>query len=365
MSRVQILRPSDTDRWRRALAECGGYDFYHLPEYHALAEARGEGRAKLFVYEAATGLVALPLLIREIGDIDGYAEAGAGWRDATSVYGYAGPATSVPASHEQDLRPAREALAQRLSEERIVSVFQRLHPLLEQEHVIAGLGDHGVAGRTVSLDLQVSAEEARRGYRKSHRYEIERARREGLACSVDEEGRYLEKFVESYRDSMVSRGAAAYYHFDPEYFRTLLASPALGMTLLVATSGERLAAGALFSRCGRVVQYHLACTVEEFSRLAPMKLLVDYAREWGAAGGAEVLHLGGGLGGVSDSLYRFKLGFGGREHEFRLWKWILNEDIYRQLTMIRRGEAGTRGSEVPGEGFFPAYRAPAKELGTR
>lgn len=71
------------------------YDFYHLPQYHALAEEQGESKANLFVYREGAFLVAIPLLLRPIGEMPcHHTRVGEGWHDATCVYGYAGPIAS-------------------------------------------------------------------------------------------------------------------------------------------------------------------------------------------------------------------------------------------------------------------------------
>jgi hypothetical protein len=60
-----------------------------------------------------------------------------------------------------------------------------------------------------------------------------------------------------------------------------------------------------------------------------------------------LFHLGGGVGGRSDSLFEFKLRFDpGAEREFAIGKAIHDESAYREL-------AGP-GADLPG--FFPAYR---------
>ena len=86
---VYELEPSA--RWADALAHVSHHDFYHLAQYHVLAEQRREGRPYLYVYREADCTLALPLLLRPIVDSAG---AGQAWMAATSVYGYAGPVAS-------------------------------------------------------------------------------------------------------------------------------------------------------------------------------------------------------------------------------------------------------------------------------
>ena len=91
---MRILTTLQREEWTRAVQRATQYDFYFLPEYHALAERRGEGEARLFVYEQAGHTIALPLIIRTLTDYPGIGGWAQTWRDATSVYGYSGPLCS-------------------------------------------------------------------------------------------------------------------------------------------------------------------------------------------------------------------------------------------------------------------------------
>jgi hypothetical protein len=48
-STVEVLTTADRHPWMAALSRVAQYDFYHLPQWHELAERNGEGRAQLFV----------------------------------------------------------------------------------------------------------------------------------------------------------------------------------------------------------------------------------------------------------------------------------------------------------------------------
>jgi hypothetical protein len=104
-----------------------------------------------------------------------------------------------------------------------------------------------------------------------------------------------------------------------------------------------------------VVQYHLSGTVREFRDFAPAKMLLDSVREWAISQGARVFHLGGGKGGNADALFNFKLGFASRQHEFAVWKHIVDPDLYQQLCG-RNIVTDTIGF---GDSYFPAYRCDA------
>jgi hypothetical protein len=104
------------------------------------------------------------------------------------------------------------------------------------------------------------------------------------------------------------------------------------------------------------MQYHLAAGDPIFSRDAVQKIVVDGIIRWGLQQGAEQFHLGGGVGASSDSLLRFKLGFGGAELPYHTIRIVCDPDAVARATEAWK----RRSKDAPTSDFFPAYRrAPA------
>lgn len=369
MNKMQVLDLDQSAAWEAAAAQCFQTDFYFLPPYHRLAEQQGEGCARLFVYREGDHLIALPLLLREIDTLPGRGSESGGapetggdarWMDATSVYGYAGPL----ASHRPGEMPAEvvrnfhAALTATLREMRVVAIFSRLHPLIEQAGLLDGLGHCELSGRTVSIDLAQSEASQRAAYRSNHRRAIEKLRRLGAQVVIDHEFRYLDRFRHIYHETMQRVGARMTYFFDENYFAAITAQP--GVALIVGLlEGEVLCAGLFFLKNG-IAQYHLGGTATEHLKHAPMKLLMDGVCTWARAGGAKILHLGGGVSGQEDSLFMFKAGFSDRRHEFLTWRWIVDPDGYRRLCDERSQWIAANGLRPAATGYFPAYRVPVQ-----
>ncbi|MEP2058219.1 MAG: hypothetical protein ABJJ05_10465, partial [Maribacter litoralis] len=68
------------------------------------------------------------------------------------------------------------------------------------------------------------------------------------------------------------------------------------------------------------------------------------------------LNLGGGRGGSNeDSLFRFKSGFSKEFKNFKLWKYIVNHEVYDKLTTDHLNKfPGVDKNDIS---FFPKYRA--------
>jgi hypothetical protein len=334
------------------------YDFYHLPEYHALAEEQGEGKASLLVYEEGNDLIAVPLLLRPVETIAGLARAGEGWQDATSVYGYAGPIASRPQVPLETLRGFRTALTEALHQQHVVSVFSRLHPLIAQQAWLSGLGEVVPLGPTISIDLTLPVDAQRAQYRKGHKYDLCRLRRLGLTCFHDQEREHKDEVVQMYLETMERVDAAEEYFFDQRYFERLVSGSPQNVHLFVCQLEDQVICGVFFLSCNGIVQAHLGGTKTDYLKLAPIKLVIDTARLWATEQGAHVLHLGGGVGAKEDSLFRFKTGFSNCRHEFAIWRWVLAPQVYDRLCQERTRWGEQRGLSLASSDTFPAYRRP-------
>ena len=350
---MYVFGTAVTAQWMNVLARARQYDFHHLPQYHRVAEQRGEGIAQLFVYSEGEYIIALPLLLRAID-----ASQPNEWQDATSVYGYGGPV----ASHE-NLPPAvvrgfQSALAEQLQRRRVVSVFSRLHPLIPQQEMIAGLGECPCNGETISIDLTRTDAEQRARYNKSCRTSLRKLREGGFVGLHDREKRYLPEFVEVYLETMRRAGAQSSYFFDEDYFNLLTRELSDVSHLFVALKGDEVAAATLCTICDGIVQDHLGGTRDAFLKFSPDRLVVDTERVWAKQMGARVFHLGGGVGAQQDSVFRYKAGFSDRRHTFRTWRWIIAPDAYDELSQSAAACNAANGLRTISEGYFPAYRCP-------
>ena len=332
---------ADDAEWRRLIAGAAMADSYHDAPYHQLAEARDEGSARFFVWEDGGDWLALPVLIRPIDGLAGRCDAG-------SVYGYAGPLASTAAPSAGLIASFRQALAERLRAEGVVSLVARLHPLIEQAGWLDGLGTVRPLGETVSIDLTLDDAAQLALYRSNHRRDLKRLARDGYTTERDASPPALTAFIEVYHANMRRVGAIADYYFDADYFQGLTDALGSDFDLFVCRRDGEIAGGACFMHRGPIVQYHLGAVADAHLAAAPLKQLLDAARHHYAAAGAHVLHLGGGRGGSDDSLLRFKSGFSPRRHPFALWCWVIDTAAYAALTEGR-----------PETGFFPAYRAPS------
>ena len=353
---MRIIDCGDTRRWQEALDRCNSYDVYHTAAYHEMSTCANGDRAVLFVYEEGEAIVALPLILRPLVELDGLREFCGDYCDATSVYGYSGPVTNRGWADRAFFERFGYALRNQFDEMDVIAAFSRLHPILQND---AGLtaGEVVPLGETVSINLTLSIDEQFCLFRKSHRYEIRKARAENIVVVHDMNWEYYDDFVALYLATMRRANADARYYFNQVYFDQLRSTLGEKLHLFVAKQDKGIISAALFTLANGIVEYHLAGTFEEKLNCGANKLVLDAARLWASAQGASVLHLGGGLGSQSDSLFFFKAGFSPQRHTFKIWRYVVDPTRYALATQQRCFWLSTQGYEFSQSDFFPLYRS--------
>ena len=336
---IKIIR--DKKEWDSFLDNVDYYDFYHTYDYHQLSVKEGE-EFVLLAYTLNDILIGLPFIVRQI--------SGSIYRDMTSVYGYAGPVSKNIDEHFDHIKFC-EDLNSCLQNENIVSVFSRLNPFINFQHnILKGIGEITDVGNIVNIDLVQPLDIQRKNYQRRIKTQINKARRLCTVKKVTTREELLE-FIEIYYKNMDRVQARSSYYFKPEYFFKFLESKSLKTDLLIVTlnSSNKIIAGAMFIKTNNIVQYHISGCEEEHLDIAPIKLLIDEMRILGTQEGYRYFNLGGGYGAQNDSLLRFKMSFSKQLVGFSVWKYIVNHDLYDELTNPR---------ETVQLDYFPQYRSP-------
>lgn len=355
---MALVRPNEDawDHWLVA-ARC---DVFHTAAFHRYAAA-SDGAPYLAVVGDDRRGFAWPYLLRPI---DNAVVPASGSVDVTSVYGYPGPVAWGCGPGDPLLAQAWTEVVDVWRQQHVVSVFTRFHPLLGNAALLSGLdappgvGGPGVveAGATISIDLSFGVEAARAAFAPDLRQRIASMRRKGVTTYHSSDWSELRDFARLYRETMVRNGAAAFYFFDEADFRRLRAEVGDRVHLLVAQHEGAIVAAGLFTDYDGIAQWYLHGSDSAADAVSPTKVLIDDAVAWAEARGNRVLHLGGGRGSRTDSLFWFKSRYSPRRHAFHTGRWILDEAGYRALSEARR--AALPPDEVVEQGFFPAYRAP-------
>lgn len=343
---IEVIR--DKEGWNEQLSSIQHLDFYHTYDYHQLSKKVDE-LPILIKYTEGDTILILPLLLRSIENSD--------YKDAISVYGYAGILTLNIDHLFFNKEHFQKELNVFFNENKVVSVFSRLHPYLKyQESILDGLGTVTALGKVVYIDLQDTLENQKKMFNRRMKTYLNKSRK---SCNVIESKRedHLDSFIHLYHENMKRVDADMSYFFDENYFRRLLSSTDFSakLNLCIHNETKAIIAGALFIEKGNMVQYHLSGLNEDFYDLNPVKLIIDEVRIKSTKKQFEYLNLGGGRGSQEDSLFAFKTSFSKKFKEFKIWKYVVNESVYKML--VENHLEVSSVNELENCGFFPAYRS--------
>jgi hypothetical protein len=263
--------------------------------------------------------------------------------DVITPYGYGGPVAVGAAPPVAEFAGAYEDWCARRG---VVSSFVVYHPLFaNQELALPAFHQQTLTG-TVSWDLE--SEDLLGGLHRHHRRMVRHAQAAEVEVRIGEAPSDLDAFRALYTETMVRAGADPFYLFGAEYW-AILASEVPLVAVDVWRDEEHLAA--MLGLTGPPwLHYHLGASSEAGRSLGANHLAMYALANWGAEHGYTRLHLGGGVGGVRDSLFLYKARFApGGELPAAIGKAVHDPERYRALT----GRA-----EITYDGFFPAYRAP-------
>ena len=339
----RLVTVQERDLWNQYVRSCKMYDFYHTWYYHSLEKS---GEPVLFVYQQESSVIVFPLLKRQIN--------GSAYSDFTSVYGYAGPISNedFESLSQETMEGFKLAFLDFLSQENNVSVFCRLHPIINHDILVERFGSLVDNGKTVAIDLTGSLEEQRSKYRRQFRSKIRQLRDKGFYLKEASLKEDIQAFVKIYNENMARVQAESYYYFNESYFFNMLNSNDFDSSVLLLYHGEEITCGAFVTFTNNIMQFHLAATNTQYLHEGAMKLLIDEAAIVGREKKMRYLHLGGGVGGSEDSLFEFKAGFSDKVLNFKTWRYISDQSVYNEL-VDKRYTASPSKSD-----FFPLYREP-------
>jgi hypothetical protein len=355
----ELIGIGDEERWKHALDRFMDFDIYHSHQYHLFAKEMGEGEPFLFLYQQNGEVAALPFLVRDVSKVKGL--NGLGYYDATSVYGYPGVLTTIDRKFQfaENFRLQFQSSLRKIFEDlSVVAFFSRANPLIPTSWLFEGIGDVTNAGTTVAIDLSKLDADQLKDISKGHKYDIRKAKREGVIVIEDKGFQYLDNFINIYNETMNRVNSDNHYYFAKDYYINLKDKLGNSVKLYFAKLGDIFIGTSMFFCSNGIIQYHLSGTPLKYIKLSGAKVILDDIRQWGMRNGYKWLHLGGGLGSSEDHLYRFKAGFSKERFPFHVIKMIRDPIIYRELCERRDQWLSENNSECRDEDFFPYYRAP-------
>ena len=363
---------TNSSQWREILTVIK-HDIYQLPEYVALEANRTNTIPQAFLAVENDKIFFVSYLLRSCQDIiNKYSKFLSPEQrnsrlatevfDVISPYGYPGILLNKAAKQDSDFcNLALEKFRNYLQEQKICSGFFRLHPILNKNwHQIFAPDTFIENGTTVSIDLTPTKEEIWNHTKSSHRNKINRCTKKfGLIAKITNFSQGIDEFCQLYEETMARVIANdIYYSFNKKYFQKMasMIEDHLYLCLVNTPSGEIVSAG-LYTECGGIVQAAFGGISNNFVKQSPSILEIDTVRWWAKEQGYQYLHLGGGVGGSEDSVYKFKAGFSQQRHPFLTLRIICDRNKYNYLVNLKAQTANISAEKLENSNFFPAYRS--------
>ncbi|MCP3761329.1 GNAT family N-acetyltransferase [Domibacillus sp. A3M-37] len=349
----QLLNGSEREKWNGLVKACETYDVFFLADYLDLYEQRGEGRARLFVYqENGERYVLYPYLLRNISErIDGRA-----YFDIATPYGYGGPLYSKQNLQENEgfVSRFRKTFSRYCQSEGIVSEFIRFHPYMDNDDGLRAHMQVTPISEIVYNDLLLSKEDIwanttsskKRRIKKSKKNEVEVLFIDGKDITPAD----VTTFYNIYTETMDKKHASLFYYFPLSFFQSYFQSLAPYVTLAFAMHSGQVISANLMLRSGGFATIHLSASLKEHLSLCPNCNLRYESILWAKENGCRILDHGGGKE-KGDSLFAYKQQFSKSLRHYKIGKKVHLESVYQTLSAQLSG-----GIEWEQAAFFPEYR---------
>jgi hypothetical protein len=344
--------PDGLTDWIRAWTAWPGREVLAHPEFARLF-ARPCDRVVCAAGEDAGGSILFPLILRPLS-AEPWARAGEARWDATTPYGYGGPYAWGAGPRDDDA--FWRAHAEWCREGKIVSTFARLSLFPEQLAAIPGPVESLLPNIVVPLGAGPDGLWA--GYESKVRKWVKSAEAAGITVEEDPTGARIEDFFAVYTETMTRRGAADWYFFPREFFKSIIEKlPGQFVFFYALLDGKVLSSDLML--CSKdYVYYFLGGTHEAALPQSPNYLLKHRIATWAAAEGKKGYVLGGGYE-PGDGLFRYKRAFARTgEVPFKTACLIHDEAGCRDLVSDRAAREALAGRAwTPRSRYFPPYRA--------
>ena len=142
----------------------------------------------------------------------------------------------------------------------------------------------------------------------------------------------LKDFIFIYNDTMKNLCASKYFFFNEKYYNSLID---LNNNLFLANvkKDNKIIAACIIFKYKKLLHYHIGGSLLEYRNLRPNNFLHCNVIKYGIENNYEIYHLGGGLKD-NDSLYNFKKKIGNTSYNYTIYKNILNEEIYQEISKV-------------------------------
>lgn len=326
----KLLTLADKQEWAILLNQLPQeqQDVYFTPEYYALYEEYGDGKAHCFVFQKDGNLILYPFLKNSINAL-GY-QLDKEYYDIQGAYGYNG---IISSSKDKDFIHAFHTCFEKYCiDNNIIAEFTRFHPLLHNVDVTSDKTKIVFDRKTVCFDLTKELPYIFSRFQHSTKKQIRRAenRYNIQIKTYTKPHDYVNILYDIYNQTMNKVNASPYLFFNKEYFSNLLHLENVILFIAYYENKPIACISALYAK--DYFHGHLGCSLSEFLKMYPNDLLYKEMISYAKKVQCKYLHVGGGdTSDTNNSLLNFKMNFSKDVADFYIGKTIYNEVVYNMI----------------------------------
>ena len=325
---IKVLEIKETTEWVCQLKTLpqSQQDVYFTPEYYALYEQNGDGKACCFVYEEDDKFILYPFLLNSVNKL-GYVLEDE-YYDIQGAYGYNGIVTS--SKNESFIARFHDCFDLYCQEHNIIAEFSRFHPLLNNQTLASPKMQTFYSRKTVKLDLSLSIDDIwMNQFSSKNRNVIRKAEKDGVTIVESQD---YEFFRQMYDQTMHNVNAEDFYFFPAEYYERFKETFGENLILCFAMYDGKPISGSMFMFSKDYAHYHLSGRDKNYYKIAANNAVLWYGIQKAKERGCKWFHFGGGTSGDDDDmLLHFKQNFSKENGEFWIGKKVHNQVVYDEV----------------------------------
>lgn len=337
----------EEELWDSIVKKFKNYDVFYLNAYARTFQSQGEGEPVLFYYEDSEVKMMQVAMKRDIAELPIFKGEikGEALYDLVTPYGYGGFWAEGSITKKAVREYGRHCIQKGYVCEFVrFELFSNYHEMYE--------GNIESRSHNIIRTLDISLDSMMMDFEHKVRKNIRKAERSGLEFYVDEDGEYLEDFLNIYYDTMKRTNAMENFYFERDFFDIL---NMLGRhKAFFHVLFEKKVISTELVVYGKENAYSfLGGTNSDYFDLRPNDFLKFGIITWAKEKGLKNFVLGGGYG-EDDGIFRYKKAFAPKGiTKFYIGKRIFDQKNYDKLVEIRE----RKGLLDKTSEYFPLYRA--------
>ena len=349
-----LIKLNNAAQWDEIIKSFKEHDVYYLSDYVKAFEIHGDGVAQLFYYKDENIRAINVAMKRDIANNLKFENLipKNKYFDLATPYGYGGFLFEGNVT-EQSIKQVENQYEKLCEKENIISEYVRFHPVLNNKMYLNNFYEIHDLGKSVTIDI-TNKDKIWSNFGGYNKNRVRKAIKSGVKIYWGRSPQLYQNFKEIYNQTMDRDHARNYYYFEDDFYESLLDDLKYNSMMFYAVYEDKIIAMSIILFCNGQLHYHFSGSLKEYQIFAPTNLLLYEVACWGAEYGYKTFHLGSGLGGNEDSLYRFKKNFNKNSNTvFSIGKKVYNHARYKELVDLRKMDLDFTTES----NFFPQYRS--------